>query len=170
MGDVDSIEGDPLAMSARVLYDHELEELVNQAGFEASSLIGRLAQEYPEASIEQILYTVSEHIRVKGLSSEHPNVLLAIPVYEEPLDDAELPSEMDTEMEPSLDTHAYSEVEDNDKLAPAIHSAANDEIQEEIRRRRAQRQARRASRSSAQQVSRDVSVRDLLADVESLEL
>lgn len=167
-------------MQARVLYHHEIDELVNQGGVEASSMIERLAATFPSAPISQILYTATEHIRTKGLNSDEPGELLEIPCVEESDRDTEAYGDEErTEHEADTEVEAKDEPSTQIPLsgsAPILSlddpeqeaiAASNEEIREQIRLRREQRRARR---SSLQQMSRDVNVRDLMADIESLEL
>lgn len=64
-----------MSLSARIMYDEELDELARSGGVEAISFVQNLFKMFPDADFSVILHTASSHISENGVH-EYPESLI----------------------------------------------------------------------------------------------
>lgn len=63
--------------SAKIFYDSEIEEIVQERSLELLPIVEHLLIEYPKAPTEDILFTVRDHVSKYGLEGVPPYIMEA---------------------------------------------------------------------------------------------
>ena len=104
-------------MEARIFYDFEIEHLKKEGGTNTLNLVSYLSEEFPRASLTDVLYTIEEFIKEKGPSGGFPLEILRKP--EEVVEVVE-------EEEPEEEIEEISEVVEEDVVVSPSPERRND--------------------------------------------
>lgn len=98
-----------MSLSARIMYDEELDELARNGGVEAISFVQNLFKMFPDADFSVILHTASSHISANGVH-EYPESLIYPEV--EPVEVVEV-QKVDEEIEDDNEHEIPDEIDGN---------------------------------------------------------
>lgn len=152
-----------MSLHARIMYDHEVEELEAQGSLGTIPLVKHLFSVNPSADPEFVLYTAEEHIRKYGVNAEYPSEITVPPNSFE----SEAKEESVNEHEEPASEESYEDL--NEALSRPLprkpsreHRSKDDEVEP----------ARRNLKRSvvAPPINRDINVRGVLDDLDTLDL
>lgn len=140
-----------MTQRANIYYDTEIDTIVNNRSLNLLPLVENLLNEYPRASLEDVFYTVSCHVKEYGMAS-HPEVLLQAPLKDVEIPAEEVVEEQISVVAPPSDDEDFS-FNDDDSITP------NQAEKARILRTRQPEKARS-----------NLNVREFLKDIDELDL
>lgn len=150
-----------MSLQAKIMYDYELDEIERQGGLGIIPIIGHLFESNPSADPRIVLHTASEHVKVHGFDSDYPVELIYPTNFE-----VTAPDVGDFGLD-ALD--GLEELEEITEVTASTPSntvvAPTASVREEIAKRRELRK-----RVQPNATERNVNVRSILEDIDSIDL